>query len=59
LINDGESINKDIRDHEDKIEKAKLKKEKNLSEQVIAKSALEAQKLKVVDAQKSIEMIRK
>ena len=50
LVNDGESISKYIHNHEDKIEKAKLEKEKNLSEQVIVKSALEGQKFKVVDA---------
>lgn len=59
LVDDGESINKDIRNYEDKIEKSKREQEKNKSEQEIAKSALEAQKLVVVDAQKAIEGIRK
>jgi len=59
LVNDGESINNDIRNHEDKIERAKHEKEKNRAEQDVAKSALEAQKLKVLDAQKSFEKIGK
>lgn len=59
LVDDGESINKDIRDYEDRIEKSKREKEKNQSEQDLAKSALEAQKLKVVDSKKAIEVIRK
>lgn len=59
LVNDGESINNDIRNHEDKIERAKREKEKNRADQDVAKSALEAQKLRVLDAQKSFEKIGK
>lgn len=43
LIDDAESIQKDIRNYEDKIEKAKRDLEKNKTEQDVAKSALDNQ----------------
>jgi hypothetical protein len=43
IIDDGESIKKDIRNYEDKIEKAKRELEQNIKDQEAAKATLDAQ----------------
>jgi peptidoglycan hydrolase CwlO-like protein len=59
LVDDGESINKDIRNYEDKVQEANREKEKNQREQSIAKTAVEEQRLKLEEAKKALEKIGK
>jgi hypothetical protein len=59
LVDQGESITKDIRNYEDKVQEAKREKEKNINEQTIAKTALEEQRLKLDDAKKALDNIGK
>jgi hypothetical protein len=59
LVDQGESITKDIRNYEDKLQEAKREKEKNINEQTIAKTALEEQRLKLDDAKKALDNIGK
>ena len=59
LVNEAASISKDILNYEEKIANAKREQEKNISDQSIAKVALEDQRLKLEEAKKAIEKIGK